>query len=126
VAWGARVQNIEAVAEASLSGGYDPGKPFPWSRALPDGGTLSWKLAIRLDMPGDGVVPFLIEWGVAQHPSLTAPQGCTLTDLEAEHPHPDIVQPMLEALGVSLQVSEAGRPALLAMIECPRGTVILA
>jgi hypothetical protein len=69
--------------------------------------------------------PFLIQWETADHPSRTAPAGCSLLDLEAEHPHPETIQPMLDALGVDLQVSEGGRPALLATIECTRGTVVL-
>jgi len=125
IGWAARADCIEAAVEAARQAGYNPGQALSWERALPDGGKLRWKLAMHREMPGDGVVPFLIEWGMAQHPSLMAPGGCTLLDLEAEHPHPEAVQPMLDALGVDLQVSEGGRPALLATIECPRGTVVL-
>jgi hypothetical protein len=95
------------------------------SRTLPDGTTLRWKLTWREHMAGDGLIPFLIQWETADHPSRTAPAGCSLLDLEAEHPHPETIQPMLDALGVDLQVSEGGRPALLATIECTRGTVVL-
>ncbi len=125
VTWAARVDSIEATCIAARRCGYDPGPIVSASRALPGDGELKWKLALKRTLPGDGIVPFLIEWGMAQHPSITAPAGCALVDLEAEHPHPEAVQPMLDALGVEIQVSEGGRPALLATIECPRGTVVL-
>jgi hypothetical protein len=125
VTWAARVESIDAASTAARAMGYDPGPVTSGSRALPGGGELKWKLAVKRVLPGDGIVPFLIEWGLAQHPSLIALGGCALVDLEAEYPHPDTVQPMLDALGVDLQVSEGGRTTLLATIECPRGTVVL-
>ena len=125
ITWAARVDDIETASATARSRGYDPGPVTTGSRALPGCRELKWKLAVKRVLPGNGIVPFLIEWGLAQHPSLIAPGGCTLLDLEAEHPHPDAVQPMLDALGVDLQVSEGGRPALLATIQCPRGTVVL-
>lgn len=125
ITWPVRVHDIEARVEASQSAGYDPGVVLPMSRTLPDGVVLQWKLTWREHMPGDGLVPFLIQWETAAHPSRNAPAGCSLLDLEAEHPHPEAIEPMLAALGVDLQVSEGGRPVLLATIECPRGTVVL-
>lgn len=123
--WPVRVHDIEVRAQASRNAGYDPGIVLPMSRTLQDGTILRWKLTWCEHMPGEGLVPFLIQWDTADHPSRTAPAGCSLLDLEAEHPHPEAIQPMLEALGVDIQVSEGGRPALLATIECPRGTVVL-
>ena len=32
---------------------------------------------------------------------------------------------MLSALGIGLDVTQSGRPALIATIECPLGTVVL-
>jgi hypothetical protein len=125
VTWPVRVHDIEVRAEASRNAGYDPGIVLPMSRTQPDRTTLRWKLTWREHMPGDGLIPFLIQWETADHPSRTSPAGCSLLDLEAEHPHLEAIQPMLDALGVDLQVSEGGRPALLATIECARGTVVL-
>ena len=44
-----------------------------------------------------------------------------MIDLRAEHPEPKPVQKMLAALGLELRVSSGLRPALVALIECPRG-----
>ena len=124
VTWAVRVQNIEQRAEAARKAGYEPGPVVPLSRSLPDGGDLSWLLTLP-QMSGDGLVPFLIQWNPGPHPSETAPAGAALVDFEGEHPHPEKIEPMLRALGVDLQVDESGRPALIATIEGPNGTVLL-
>jgi hypothetical protein len=125
VTWAARTRELDAVMERARVQGYDPGPVMAMSRALPDGRELHWRLAVHYPLPSDGLVPFLIEWGAEDHPASTAPGGCRLVDLEGEHPHPEGVVSQLEALGAELQVSEGGRPALLATIECPKGTVVL-
>jgi hypothetical protein len=125
VTWALRVQDLEARVKAAREAGYDPGPVLEMSRTRPDGTELRWRLAFSAHAPGDGVVPFLIEWAPGEHPAQTSPAGCTLVEGEAEHPHPEKVQPMLEALGVELAVNEGGRPALIATIDCPRGRVVL-
>lgn len=125
VTWAARTRHIEQQAEDARLEGYDPGPVVPMSRTLPDGAVLRWRLTMPPERKGDGVVPFLIEWEPGPHPSETSPHGCRLVTLTAEHPHPAEIDRMLAALGVGLAVAEAGRPALIATIECPRGTVVL-
>jgi hypothetical protein len=124
-AWAVNVTGIEERAESARAAGYDPGPVTPMRRALPDGGELRWKLTLRRDAPDDGLVPFMIEWEVEPHPSATAPGGCMLRDLTAEHPHPDEIARRLGSLGIDLPIAEAGRPALIATIEGPAGTVVL-
>jgi hypothetical protein len=125
-AWALAVTDIESRAAAAREAGYDPGPVIAMSRALPDGGNLSWRLCLRRPITGDGLVPFLIQWDAGgPHPSASSPSGCTLTDLTAEHPRPEEIEPMLAALGVELSLAEAPRPALIATIESPHGTVVL-
>ena len=95
------------------------------SRLRPDGVELRWTLT-RRDAPGDGLVPFLIDWGDSAHPSRTAAAGCRLLALRAEHPEPDRIAEMLRALEVSLDVHHGPRPRLVARIQTSRGTVELA
>lgn len=124
-AWALAVTGIESRVESARDAGYDPGTVVPLTRALPEGGELSWRLTIRRPAAGDGLVPFLIQWNPGPHPSVSSPGGCTLTDLTAEHPRPEEIESMLSALGVVLPLAEAPRPALIATIEGPHGTVVL-
>jgi len=123
--WAAKAPDMDARVERARAAGYDPGSIVAGSRRLPDGSSLEWRLAIRPDPPGDGLVPFLIDWGGARHPSQTSPQGCTLMGLRGEHPRPGPVRAMLDALGVKLDISEGPAPALIATLATPRGPIEL-
>jgi hypothetical protein len=125
VTWAVRVPDIEKRIEQSRKAGHDPGAVLSMSRKLPDGSELRWRLAVNPEPAGGGIVPFLIQWEPGKHPSETAPGGAHLVDLEAEHPRPGSVTPMLEAIGAELTVTESARPALIATIEGPKGTVVL-
>ena len=125
VTWAVRVPDIEERVDKARKAGYDPGAVLPMSRKLPNGGELRWLLAVNAEPAGDGIVPFLIQWEPGKHPSETAPAGAHLSDLQAEHPCPDAVNPMLEAIGADLTVTESARPALIATIEGPKGMVVL-
>lgn len=126
VTWAVRVGDIETRAASAKATGYDPGPVVAMSRRLPGAGELRWRLTLPTERAGDGLVPFLIEWEPGpQHPSQTSPQGAYLAELEGEHPQADAVQAMLDAIGVRLSVTESARPALIATIEGPRGTVLL-
>ncbi len=125
VAWALAVTEIESRAESARAADYDPGPVIAMTRALPEGGELSWRLCLRRPAAGDGLVPFLIQWEPGPHPSASSPGGCTLTDLTAEHTRPDDISRMMSAVGVDLPLAEAARPALIATIDCPRGTVVL-
>ena len=125
ITWAARVADIERRAEGARAAGYDPGQVLSMSRETPDGRQLRWRLAWRAELAGNGLVPFLIDWGGTPHPSLGAPDGCALIDLRGEHPRPETVRPLLRALEVRLPVSAGPRPALIAAIRTPRGVVEL-
>lgn len=123
VTWAARADNIGEVVERARSQEYDPGTVIEMTRDRPDGVRLSWRLALRPEPAGDGLVPFLIDWDPGTHPSETSPQGCVLESLRAEHPYPASVIVLLDALDADLPVSEGETPRLIATIRGPSGTV---
>jgi len=125
VTWAVAVDDIEQRVEAARAAGYDPGEMIAGGRDLPDGSHLGWQLVVRQEPAGDGIVPFLIRWLSEPHPSATAPNGCRFVSLQAEHPEPDTIIPMLQALGVELRVSEGETPRLIATLETPNGTLEL-
>lgn len=126
VTWAVRVPDIDERVSRAAAAGYDPGPVVPMSRKLPDGGQLHWRLTLPKVRAGDGLVPFLIQWEEGSpHPSQTAPAGAMLVELQGEHPRPDDIHPLLDAIGVQLPVTESARPALIATLEGPNGSILL-
>lgn len=125
VTWAVSVTGIKARVAAARAAGYDPGEVMAMSRDRPDGVRLQWRLALRPEPLGDGLVPFLIDWGDSPHPAATAPTGARLLALRLEHPHPDSITPALRALGLDMDVARAPVAAIVATIESPNGTVEL-
>ena len=125
VAWAAKAPDIESRVDRARAAGYDPGNVIKLGRDLPDGGRLEWRLTFPGELAGDGLVPFLIDWGSTPHPSVTAPQGCSLLSLRGEHPEPELVKPLLQALEVDLDVAKGRAPTLVATLQTPNGEIDL-
>ena len=123
--WAAKAPDIDARVAQAKAAGFDAGAVLDMVRDRPDGVRLHWRLTRRETPAGDGLVPFLIDWGTSPHPAETSAQGCTLLRLEGEHPDPAGVKAMVAAVGESLAVAVGPAPALRATIRCPRGEVVL-
>ncbi len=125
VTWAARSTRLDDDVEAARDRGFDPGVIAPVDRAQPDGTRLRWRLTLREDPGAGGLVPFLIDWGEAPHPSTASAAVCRVEAFTGTHPEPAPVLEMLAALGVALPV-EAGEPAgLRASLIGPEGVVVL-
>jgi hypothetical protein len=124
-AWCASGQDLERLHRDAANAGIALGAVGSGGRRRPDGTQLSWRFTDPGTMVADGIVPFFIDWGSSPHPSLTAAPGATLVELRAEHPDPERVRDMLRKLGLNLAVTKASRPALIAVLDSPRGRVEL-
>jgi len=113
---------LRAAAEAA---GLAIDGPIAMSRTRPDGVKLVWSvLHLRHDGLGDAV-PFAIDWGSSPHPSGTTPPGVKLVSFAALHPEPEALAAIYRALGAPVEVKRALRPGFLAVLESPRGEVVL-
>ncbi|MQA82563.1 MAG: VOC family protein [Streptosporangiales bacterium] len=124
VGWVVAPEDIEARAASARARGYDPGEIGPLSRRTPDGVLLEWRLT--KDAPDDrqGLVPRLIDWQQAAHPTTSGLPELALVSLAGFHPEPDVVRRDLDALGVELDV-RPGDPGFAAVVETPNGQVTL-
>jgi hypothetical protein len=86
---------------------------------------LSWRFTYPDLRVGDGLVPFLIDWGDSPHPAQTAPGGIELVDLRAEHPDPASILECLRTLRLKLPLVAGRAPALIATLSTPRGRLEL-
>jgi Glyoxalase-like domain len=123
--WVARSADIVREAAGSAE---PPGEILPMER-----GDYRWRITVPSDghLPGDGLVPTLIQWDVPFHPAGRLPDaGCRLMKLEGFHPQPARIRNALAALGLSTRLDThpciAGEAAqLVAYLRTPRGLVEL-
>jgi len=120
--WVARCDDIEAARKVSPS---DHGLAYPMKRA-----PYSWHMTIPDDghLPGDGLIPTLIQWADANHPADTLPDDrIGIVTMAGAHPEPAAIRAALGKLGLAemLKVTYSVTPRLAAMLRTPRGTVTL-
>jgi hypothetical protein len=91
-------------------------------------GSLSWRLTVSADgrLPLEGVVPSLIVWDGADHPSRhLAEAGCVLHSLRLVHPGADEVNRFLTALGLPFQCGAGPTAEIIAEVRTPGGVRVL-
>jgi hypothetical protein len=120
--WVARTDDIDAARRASP---IDLGPAHPLER-----GAFRWRITIPDDghLPGDGIVPTLIQWDVANHPADAMPDsGVQLSVLAGAHPEPAAIRAALAKLmlGDTVKVTFSATPKLAAMLPTRRGVVTL-
>ena len=120
VAWAANATDLTHVVANAARRGVRLGGVGVGRRTRPDGVELTWQLTDPVVL-GDGLVPFLIDWGASPHPSTTTVVGPRLVDLHGEHPNPERVRRMLGALGIALRVTQAAHPSLVATFRTEAG-----
>ena len=125
VAWAAKGSDLERLRDEAARKGARLGEVMSGSRRRTDGVLLSWRYTDPQTVLADGLVPFFIDWGQSPHPARTAAQGASLIALRAEHPDAQRVQRLLNDLGLDLTVQPGATPALVAIIDGPRGRVEL-
>jgi hypothetical protein len=137
VAWAVRSRAIEIDVEHAKEQGFDPGIVFGMTRKEPNGETLHWKLSLRREPFGDGLVPFVIDWGTTRHPSAVAASQtnpddphpttsrCEMSAFSATHPDPVPVRTALVALGATLEVRDGPSAGLQICLTGPAGSLQL-
>ena len=125
ITWAAKCADLDRRVATAAAAGVGVGEVRGGHREVGDGQMLSWRLTYPDVRLGDGLVPFLIDWGQSPHPARKAPGGLRLVDLRAEHPRPATVLGSLRHLGIELRVTAGARPDLIATFDTPRGTVEL-
>jgi hypothetical protein len=125
VTWFINSNDLERLRGEALRKGVHLGEVRSGIRRRPDGVQLMWQFTDPSVLVADGIIPLYINWGESPHPAHTAAKGATLVRLRAQHPDIRGVREMLRHLGVDLPVSQGQSPALIAIIEGPRGRVEL-
>ncbi|MER8011295.1 VOC family protein [Streptomyces sp. NPDC094149] len=122
VTWALSPPDLDVAVMSARARGYDPGDIRPMSRRRPDGSLLRWRLTDGDTQHPSGLVPFLIDWGSAVHPSASGLPVTPLLRLSASAPDPAQIRPLLAAVGAELPLTE-GPVALTFTVDTPRGPV---
>jgi hypothetical protein len=125
VTWAAKSRDLDGEWSAAEAAGVPLGDVRSGRRELGGGRALSWRLTYPDMRVGDGLIPFLIDWGDSPHPAQTAPGRLELVALHAEHPDSAAVTQLLMSLGWTLPVVPGPAPALIATLSTPRGRIEL-
>ena len=121
VAWAAHGTNLSHVVSEASRRGVRLGDVGVGRRKRLDGLELVWQYTNPTTVVGDGLIPFFIDWGASEHPSATAAVGPSLVDLHGEHPDPQWVLGLLGALGITMRVTRAAHPSLVATLNTHDG-----
>jgi hypothetical protein len=127
-AWCVRpLRPLDKIVAEATAVGVDFGPVTAMSRRRPDGVLLEWTLTLaQVDGPFGCALPFLIDWGSSAHPSETLPSSARLMAFEVEHPEAQLLNTVLDILGLAdYRVSRGELPALRVTIAAPRGDVTL-
>ena len=117
VTWARSSAGIDALVAEAREAGYDPGEPVAMSRRTADGELLEWRLTEPRFDYGDGLVPFLIDWGTTPHPTARGLPAAPLLEFAGRHPDPASVRPALTALGADLHLDIGELVALTAVVR---------
>lgn len=123
--WVAKCDDIERAIAVSHEQGFPLGPALHGRRERADGTTLHWTLTDPSTRHFDGLLPILIDWGTSPHPGESASAGCRLINLELRHPQADILSAVLDRLGLPIVVGFEAKPAIVATIDTPVGTISL-
>lgn len=118
-------RDLEGYAARVRQAGIDTSDIIEMSRTRPDGVTLSWRLVYPSSRKWGDHIPFMIDWGNSEHPSLTAPHGCQLDEFVAIHPEAHQLREIYAALAIPVQVSGGTQPGFMARLQTPNGSVVL-
>ena len=121
--WAIKAGSVSDDAAAAVRRGVPLGPVVRGSRKRSDGAILRWECTDPATVVGDGLVPFLIDWGNSPHPATSAPSGPVLASLRGQHPEPEVIRRLLAALGIDLPVERGSHPTLIATLRTASGTV---
>lgn len=123
VRWVAKSNQIPKQEKLAHDAGFSLGAVIVGQREKQDGTLLKWSLTDPLSNPGDGLIPFLIDWKDTPHPGGSTPKGCTLLALSGTHHNPDSIQHKLQVIGIDFEIEKGDTIELIATIQTPLGMI---
>ena len=125
MSFGVRADDLTYVEALVREVGLSVSSSHEVSRRSPEGNLLRWQ-TVSIGGHGFGhFMPFFTRCGEMVHPSETAPKGCELLEFSVAHPGREELKRLFEALRISVAVTYAEHPQLRAILETPKGRMML-
>lgn len=117
--------NLEHQAGLVSVSGLQADGPNDWSRDLPDGKAIHWRLLMVEGHSFGYYIPFFIDWMKCTHPSTVTPDGVRLLSFEIGHPDLPNLSGLFKALEIDCPLSASEQPSFKAVLQGPTGQVTL-
>lgn len=121
--WAINSKAITGTEEKLKALGYKTAAIRPGARQRPDGQSLAWS-TLALQDSLSSFDPFFIQWeATTVHPSVSAPEGCTLAMVQWALTSPQRFKQLLDAFDLPGEVvtSAAGEDRMRISLRTPRG-----
>jgi hypothetical protein len=115
--WAVSGINLEAIIDRAREAGLETSEVVPGQRTRPDGQSLSWRLVGMRNHEFGALMPFFIDWGISEHPSVKAPRAGELADLQLFSPDVHRLAGLYQKLELPFPVNESARPAMVVTID---------
>ena len=125
ITFAVRTTDIGAYQAAAAKAGVTTRGPVAMGRTRPDGVRLDWECLYITDKTYSEFIPFAIDWKNSPHPSASTPAGGRLVSFAVLHPDPAPLAAIYRTMGIGVAVKGAASPGFLAVIDTPRGEVVL-
>ncbi len=124
--WVIRTDNLaKVVNELNALGNFQIDPPQSFSRTKSDGTVVAMELAYKKlpPAPGDGLIPFFINWGKTPHPSLSVACKCQIKEWYGCHPNADMLNNALHKVGIDFLIKPAEVPSMHLVMNTPKGEI---
>jgi hypothetical protein len=125
IALSVRSSDLPAMEAEARRIGVPVRGPVAMGRTRSDGVRLDWEILYFGEGQDADMIPFAIDWKASPHPSTSTPGGIGLRSIAALHPDPDRLAAIYAALGIPVPVRRADRAGFQAVLDTPRGDLIL-
>src|SRR5699024_9464125 len=124
--WAVRPVDLAATVARAREAGIELGEERSTERTTPDGRLLRWQMTAPATLALTAVQPSLTAWLDTPHPSAAAELPVlTLRELSTTAIDPARTEHVLGVLGAPLPVSAGPLDGLRAVLDTPRGEVVL-
>jgi hypothetical protein len=123
--WAVRSDGLAAIDRILRGNGLETSGVVSLSRDTADGRRLEWRMLMTSGHRYKALLPFFIDWGDLPHPSTTSPICGKLSQFFLSSFHAPSLRSLFDAIGLAVDVNDAEKSTITAVIDSPGGRLEL-